>query len=227
MLDGAIANIEKIVRAVGRAFPDAAVICHGYDYTVPNDGKWLGKPMARLGIANKVLQKAIAHEMVDRLNTRLLNLANQSPRVSYVNCRGTVGDRRWHDELHPTDAGYATWRSASRGRSAGLTATRAAPRRCARRALDRRAKLRARRRAKLPTRPEAAKARGISLHIGLNAVDPAQYEGWDGALTACEFDAERHGRAGPRGRLRGQGDAHQAGDAQGGDRRRSRRRRRR
>ena len=32
-------------------------------------------------------------------------------------------------------------------------------------------------------------ARGISLHIGLNRVDPAHYQGWDGALTACEFDA--------------------------------------
>ncbi len=42
----------------------------------------------------------------------------------------------------------------------------------------------------MPTRPEAAKAKGVSLHIGLNTVDPAQYEGWDGALTACEFDAQ-------------------------------------
>lgn len=32
-------------------------------------------------------------------------------------------------------------------------------------------------------------ARGISLHIGLNRVDPAHYQGWDGELTACEFDA--------------------------------------
>jgi hypothetical protein len=32
-------------------------------------------------------------------------------------------------------------------------------------------------------------ARGISLHLGLNEVDPAHYDGWDGALTACEFDA--------------------------------------
>lgn len=32
-------------------------------------------------------------------------------------------------------------------------------------------------------------ARGTSLHIGLNRVDPAHYDGWDGALTACEFDA--------------------------------------
>lgn len=33
-------------------------------------------------------------------------------------------------------------------------------------------------------------ARGISVHIGLNKVDPAHYDGWDGTLTACEFDAE-------------------------------------
>jgi metacaspase-1 len=32
-------------------------------------------------------------------------------------------------------------------------------------------------------------ARGISLHIGLNTVDPSHYDGWDGALAACEFDA--------------------------------------
>ena len=32
-------------------------------------------------------------------------------------------------------------------------------------------------------------ARGISLHIGLNKVDPDQYGGWDGTLNACEADA--------------------------------------
>lgn len=32
-------------------------------------------------------------------------------------------------------------------------------------------------------------ALGISLHVGLNRVDPAHYQGWDGELTACEFDA--------------------------------------
>ena len=33
-------------------------------------------------------------------------------------------------------------------------------------------------------------AQGISVHIGLNRVDPGQYEGWDGQLTACEADAK-------------------------------------
>lgn len=32
-------------------------------------------------------------------------------------------------------------------------------------------------------------AKGISLHIGLNKVDPGHYEGWDGELAACEYDA--------------------------------------
>jgi len=32
--------------------------------------------------------------------------------------------------------------------------------------------------------------KGISLHLGLNRVDPAHYGGWDGQLTACEADAE-------------------------------------
>jgi metacaspase-1 len=32
-------------------------------------------------------------------------------------------------------------------------------------------------------------ARGLSIHIGLNNVDPNSYQGWDGQLRACEADA--------------------------------------
>ena len=35
----------------------------------------------------------------------------------------------------------------------------------------------------------AGKAKGLSLHIGLNGVSGAAYGGWDGPLAACEFDA--------------------------------------
>ncbi|MCY7316278.1 MAG: caspase family protein [Rubrivivax sp.] len=45
----------------------------------------------------------------------------------------------------------------------------------------------------MPTRLAAAAAtapaRALSLHLGLNGVDPAAYAGWDGPLAACEFDA--------------------------------------
>jgi hypothetical protein len=58
----------------------------------------------------------------------------------------------------------------------------------------------ARRTTKRPTassrttkRPSASSRKsapkGLSLHLGLNSVDPAHYAGWTGDLFACEFDA--------------------------------------
>ncbi len=35
----------------------------------------------------------------------------------------------------------------------------------------------------------ASRRKALSLHIGLNSVSAAAYEGWDGPLAACEFDA--------------------------------------
>ena len=34
------------------------------------------------------------------------------------------------------------------------------------------------------------KPRALSLHLGLNSVDPKHYAGWSGDLAACEFDAD-------------------------------------
>ena len=39
------------------------------------------------------------------------------------------------------------------------------------------------------TAAATTRPKGISLHIGLNAVNAADYGGWDGPLAACEFDA--------------------------------------
>jgi hypothetical protein len=37
------------------------------------------------------------------------------------------------------------------------------------------------------------KRNALSLHIGLNGVNPEHYEGWSGPLAACEFDANDMG----------------------------------
>lgn len=50
-------------------------------------------------------------------------------------------------------------------------------------------KKRARKSASKARASAAGKAKAISVHLGLNAVDPAHYEGWKGELAACEFDA--------------------------------------
>lgn len=38
--------------------------------------------------------------------------------------------------------------------------------------------------------PSSHDGKKFGLHIGLNQVDPNEYGGWDGKLTACEFDAK-------------------------------------
>jgi hypothetical protein len=38
-------------------------------------------------------------------------------------------------------------------------------------------------------RKTTPKPRALSLHLGLNTVSAAHYEGWEGPLAACEFDA--------------------------------------
>jgi metacaspase-1 len=35
-----------------------------------------------------------------------------------------------------------------------------------------------------------SKTKGISIHIGLNRIDPAHYQGWKGELNGCENDAK-------------------------------------
>ena len=42
---------------------------------------------------------------------------------------------------------------------------------------------------KAATKKAAARPRALSLHLGLNTVSAAHYEGWEGPLAACENDA--------------------------------------
>lgn len=197
VLDDAIGTYSKIVRQVAQAFPHVQTFCHGYDHTIPANGPWLGKPMQQRGITKPDFQQAIARIMVDRLNTRLAALAQSSARLTYVDCRGAVSPGHWHDELHPVDQGYG--KVAARFDKA-IKALAGKPKEAPVRGDVARAarggagvKLpaaRGRRRTQQPLGAQPVGGpTGRSLHIGLNSVDPQHYGGWEGALTACEFDA--------------------------------------
>jgi len=171
----AVGQYDKIFRMVEKAYPDVAVLCHGYDHPVPlAKGQWIGKPMISRGIKDAKLQKAIAALMIDRFNTKLAKLAGSFGQVNYVNCRTVVKDDRWHDELHPVDAGYADVAAKFRKVIKAVAKPKTGPRAKAARGV-----------------PAAAPSRtALSLHIGLNEVDPGHYSGWSGELAACEFDSE-------------------------------------
>ncbi len=90
-------------------FPQLKIICHGYDYVIPNNGVSLGEPMASINITNRELQKDILKVIINRVNDAQINLINNiefGGRVFHVDCRGVVGDKNWSDELHPNNTGF-------------------------------------------------------------------------------------------------------------------------
>lgn len=195
ILDNAFAQYERIFRQVRGRFPHVTVLCHGYDYPIPKGGRWLGRPMESRGINEAALQKAIAAEMIDLFNRGLRRLSRRMPHVVYIDCRGVVRDR-WYDELHPTDAGYADVAALFLRRIAPIANARTGFRVAfdgpfgnaedlSRAAFGDLAPVA----SPAVHAPAEDRGRGLSLHLGLNAVDPAHYAGWDGRLAACENDA--------------------------------------
>lgn len=181
LLDHALVVYEQVLRDI-EAEPGVVSICHGYDYVIPNAGKWLGRPMESRGIADAEFQRGITAEMIDRFNIRLRQLvARFGDRAIYVDARRAVGNGLddWYDELHPKNPGYG--RVAERFAQA---ITRVAP---APRALG------------MGTARAGVARRGWSLHLGLNKIDATHY-GDEVELFGCHFDAEDMERiAGERG----------------------------
>lgn len=212
VLDHAVSLYDRIFRSVEDAPGDILTLCHGYDRPIPNDGKWLGRPMQQRGIDDRAFQQAITSTMVERFNARLMQLAANFARVEYIDLRGVVGDdsARWDDELHPTSAGYADvaarFHAVIQAKAAPRSLAKvAATRRVTRTPATRRRALRAGTRAgagvgaangdgeavRALTAPAVAPTgrQGLSLHVGLNTLDREHYH-TDGALIACENDAD-------------------------------------
>ena len=188
LVDQAIQYYDRIFREVEQRFPGVAIITHGYDRPVPVDGgRWLGKPMNNKGITDPGVQQALASEMINRFNAEMLRLTGTFAHVSFIDARGSVTDARWYDELHPTNDGFreVSLKFQNAINAAALTALASARKPRAR--VVRQARREA---PRVAPPPAAAGRRGISLHIGLNSVDPVHYAGWNGELVACEYDAE-------------------------------------
>ena len=108
-LEGIIQLYRGLFLRLLSRFPDLKLICHGYDYVIPNNGVSLGQPMITKGIIEGGLQKEILRVIIDRLNEaqiRLVENVEFGGRVFHVDCRNAVGDENWFDELHPNNKGF-------------------------------------------------------------------------------------------------------------------------
>lgn len=87
-----------------------AIVCHSYDYAIPDGGRWLGRPLASLDILDAGLQREIIKVLMDRFFDGMSQLVAQREfrgRVVLADCRGKVGEKSaWWDELHPKDQGF-------------------------------------------------------------------------------------------------------------------------
>ncbi len=109
-----IDDMSKLYRGLFKKlheqFPWVIILTHGYDWALADKGSWLGKPLAKQGIKNKSLQSEIVRVMIDRFNVAVTQLSEEFRNVVFhVDCRGAVDPAsQWHDELHPTNEGYAS-----------------------------------------------------------------------------------------------------------------------
>lgn len=95
---------KKIFDNLTSEFPNLKIICHGYDYVIPNKGRWLGEPLKTRGINDSDLQKEILRIFIDRFNEMQQRVIANYSNVSHVDLRGTIDQTSgWKDELHPTN----------------------------------------------------------------------------------------------------------------------------
>jgi lysophospholipase L1-like esterase len=110
-LEALVTDYRRFLLRLIEHAESAPIFCHSYDYALPRrGGRWLGRPMASIGITDATLQRTIVGLMVDRFHAAMASVVQQASfvgRVTLVDCRRSVPADGWHDELHPNDRGYA------------------------------------------------------------------------------------------------------------------------
>ena len=110
-LKSIVQNYETLIQRVHVRAPGVIMLGHGYDYAIPQvSGPWIGNGMMYVGLDPTFyadLCQAIVRIMIDAFNNALAAFAATYSNYRYVDLRGTIGKKEWHDELHPTAAGAA------------------------------------------------------------------------------------------------------------------------
>jgi hypothetical protein len=120
-LDAALALVragyEDLISLRDRLSPSTHLVFHGYDYAIADGrgvchhGPWL-KPTFDLrrfpGLAERV---AVTKVMLAQFAALLSTLEQANAKVTFVRTQGTLPERpdSWHNELHPSKAGFKTF----------------------------------------------------------------------------------------------------------------------
>ncbi|GJM34981.1 MAG: hypothetical protein DHS20C18_39820 [Saprospiraceae bacterium] len=108
-LDSLMDIYETMFNHLKKMHPKMHTLVHGYDYVMPGDNPkkgWLGRYLIAKNIKSAKDRQCITNYILDGFNERLSKLVEPLDHVTYINLRGVVRDDQWHDEIHPTNAGY-------------------------------------------------------------------------------------------------------------------------
>ncbi|QKQ27812.1 hypothetical protein [Candidatus Reidiella endopervernicosa] len=97
-------NYATLIELAHSKLPTATIFIHSYDHPIP-DSKALRQPMRTCKVPVD-LQRPLATELFDRLADLMNAIASTSDKIEFVDCRNTLTDNDWLNELHPTPLGF-------------------------------------------------------------------------------------------------------------------------
>jgi len=109
-----------MVVATNAMRPKTPILGHGYDYIVPNGkgaglgpfelvGPWVEPVMEGKGIDDMEERCYAMGVIMDGFNGMLEDVAGhelKDKNYTYIDCRGTLSEDDWNDEIHPNTGGF-------------------------------------------------------------------------------------------------------------------------
>lgn len=110
------AGYEDLITLRDSLSPKTHLIFHAYDFAIPDGrgvcflGPWLKPTFDLRGFpANSSAAFGVVKAMLVQFAGLMKSLEANHPRVTFINAQGTLAPKTssWHNELHPSDDGFA------------------------------------------------------------------------------------------------------------------------
>ena len=105
------AGYEDLIALRDELSPGTHLVFHAYDFAIPNGrGNLRLRPMAQADLRPAPISDGRGASggrkaMLQQFAAMLASLATQA-KVTFINGQGTLLPNSWHNELHPTKAGF-------------------------------------------------------------------------------------------------------------------------
>jgi hypothetical protein len=105
------AGYEDLIALRDELSPGTHLVFHAYDFAIPNGrgicgyGPWLKPTFDLRQFPMGAVRQEVVKIMLQQFAAMLASLATQA-KVTFINGQGTLLPNSWHNELHPTKAGF-------------------------------------------------------------------------------------------------------------------------